>query len=189
MDPLSSLRQTSLRQLESLTNAQSEVQRLASLLARRRSEGNGLVFARERLLDEVQQLRKEQSRVEGLIAQDLQALQSGTSHFFQMLTEKLLEMGKTCARQAEEIDRSKQSYRKLEEEANRMRAALHGMDDYQDIKAERKKSISELHQLRRTSADLAQELETLRQENLNLREEKKILEEDSRELKVIHGPL
>ena len=184
MDPLSSLRQTSLRQLESLLNAQTEVQRLASLLARRRSEGNGLIFARERLLDEVQQLRKEQSRIEGLITQDLQILQSDTTHYFRMLADRMLMMGKNSASQAEEIDKFKQRYRKLEEEANRMRDALHAMGDYQDIKSQRKKSISELQQLRRSSADLANELETLRQENVQLREEKNALEEGLRELKV-----
>ena len=184
MDPLSSLRQTSLRQLESLINAQTEVQRLASLLARRRSEGNGLVFARERLLDEVQQMRKEQSRVEGLIVQDLQTLQSDTSHYFGMLVDRMMEMGKKAIAQTQETDQTKQRFRKLEEEANRMRDALRGMGDYQDIKSERKKSISELQQLRRTSTDLANELETLREENKQLREERKALEEDSRELKV-----
>ena len=113
MDPLASLRQSSLRQLESLLNAQSEIQRLSSELARRRSEASGLVVFQEQLIKPVAQLRKELSQLEGGVVQDIQTLHGDVSRICRILADRLLEKNQQTVTQSIEIARAKDQIRVL----------------------------------------------------------------------------
>ena len=184
MDPLASLRQSSLRQLESLLNAQSEIQRLSSELARRRREASGLVVVQEQLIKPVIQLREELSHLEGGVVQDIQSLQGDVSRICRILADRLLEKNQQTVTQSIEIARAKERIRVLEEESQRMNSVLGEMRDYEDIKSERKKSLSELQLLRRNSSEILNELEVIRSENQRLRVERTSLLEQAEELKV-----
>ena len=184
MDPLASLRQSSLRQLESLLNAQSEIQRLSSELARRRREASGLVVVQEQLIKPVIQLREELSHLEGGVVQDIQSLQGDVSRICRILADRLLKKNQQTVTQSIEIARAKERIRVLEEESQRMNSVLGEMRDYEDIKSERKKSLSELQLLRRNSSEILNELEVIRSENQRLRVERTSLLEQAEELKV-----
>lgn len=184
MDPLASLRQSSLRQLESLLNAQSEIQRLSSELARRRSEASGLVVFQEQLIKPVAQLRKELSQLEGGVVQDIQTLHGDVSRICRILADRLLEKNQQTVTQSIEIARAKEQIRVLEKESQRMNSVLGEMRDYEAIKSERKNSLSELQLLRRNSSEILNELEVFRSENQRLRVERTSLLEQAEELKV-----